>query len=107
MDKFENYIKQSRLVISYAGAGTIETALRFGKPIIVVPRFEKFKESINDHQLQLTEVLAKESRVIPLYEIDKLGEAINKAAGFKPKQSINAKNAIVNIVEAYCKDNFL
>jgi UDP-N-acetylglucosamine transferase subunit ALG13 len=48
---FEKYISQSDIIISHAGMGSILTALRVKKPIIIVPRSAAFCEHRNDHQL--------------------------------------------------------
>lgn len=47
-EKFSN----SRLVISHAGIGSIISASRFQKPIILMPRRQEFKEHRNNHQVE-------------------------------------------------------
>ena len=36
--EFEALVQQCRLIVSHAGIGTVLTAARFAKPIILVPR---------------------------------------------------------------------
>lgn len=50
-EEFNSYFSQANLIISHAGMGTIISALVQKKPILVLPRLEKFKETRNDHQL--------------------------------------------------------
>ena len=50
-DKFEKYISEAELIVSHAGMGSILTALRVRKPIIIVPRDASLGEHRNDHQL--------------------------------------------------------
>lgn len=52
----EEYFSQARLIVSHGGLATLET-IRSGKPLIVVPRQEQFKEHFNDHQIEFAELL--------------------------------------------------
>jgi len=74
--KISEYFRQARIIIAHAGAGTILMALSFNKPIIVVPRLKRFGEDIDDQQLELAEVLSKEGKVIAVYNIELLEEAL-------------------------------
>ena len=49
--EFEALVQQSRLIVSHAGIGTVLTAARFARPIILVPRRADRGEHRNDHQL--------------------------------------------------------
>lgn len=50
-DVFAEYFNKARMVIAHAGMGTILSALKQDKPIIVVPRLASLKEHRNDHQM--------------------------------------------------------
>lgn len=48
---FEEKFSGADVIVSHAGIGTVLTAQRFGKPIILFPREAKFGEHRNDHQI--------------------------------------------------------
>lgn len=48
---FEEKIRESSLVISHAGMGNVINALRFRKPVILLPRRADLHEMTTDHQL--------------------------------------------------------
>lgn len=48
------------------------------KTLIVVPRREKFKVHIDDHQLELATALEKPCTILCVYDIDELEEKIRK-----------------------------
>lgn len=79
------YNKMARVVVTHGGAGCIMTALSFGKPVIVVPRYKKFGEHINDHQLDLTKALEREGKIVAVYDIKDLKRAIKTAGRVKAK----------------------
>lgn len=47
--EFEQYVRNYDLLITHSGVATIITGLKLGKPIIVVPRFAKYGEHVDDH----------------------------------------------------------
>lgn len=50
-DQFEATFTDARIVVAHAGIGTILSAKRFGKPLVLAPRRHALGEHRNDHQL--------------------------------------------------------
>lgn len=48
---FDAAFREARLVVGHAGMGTVLSARRFGKPLIVLPRRHAMGEHRNDHQI--------------------------------------------------------
>lgn len=74
--RIEELYKKSRFIITHGGAGSIIKSLSYGKAPIVVPRYKKFGEHINDHQLDLTKFLDKKGYITAVYEIEDLRSKI-------------------------------
>jgi len=55
---FDSVFRDATVIVSHAGIGTVLTAKRFGKPIILVPRQASLGEHRNDHQLATVGQLA-------------------------------------------------
>ena len=49
--EYADTMTRARLIISHAGTGTIISALRLGKPVVVMPRRAALGEHRNEHQL--------------------------------------------------------
>jgi len=60
---FEREMDAADVVICHAGVGTLADAMRRGHRPIVVPRRAALGEIVNDHQLEIVEVLEKEGRI--------------------------------------------
>lgn len=84
LEKFNEYMKEARVVITHAGVGTIITGLKMNKKMIVAARLHKYDEHVNDHQLQILETFARDKYIIPLEDFTKLEEIINM--DFEPKK---------------------
>ncbi len=81
--RFESYErikelnKEARLIITHGGVGSILTALILKKPVIAVPRLKKYKEHVDDQQVELVSVLEKEGYVKGIFDLNKLSDEIN------------------------------
>jgi UDP-N-acetylglucosamine transferase subunit ALG13 len=50
-DEFEAKFTSASVIVSHAGIGTILTAQKYRKPLVLVPRLAQYGEHRNDHQL--------------------------------------------------------
>lgn len=89
---------QARVVVTHAAAGAIILALELNKPLVIIPRFSKFNEHVDNHQHQLTKALNVSYRAVavPNPSQHSLSEAINLV---KSRQIINkkSKSLIINL----------
>lgn len=98
--EFEQLMEKADIIISHGGAGCIAGALERSKPIVVVPRLEKYNEHFDDHQLELASVLEKSGRILVAYDINDLEQLIEKAYHFKPRPA-TGNCQIVEIIRDY------
>lgn len=97
-DEFENLINECRLLITHGGVGSILAGITHGKKVIAAPRLSKYKEHVNDHQLQIVENFSKNKYILSLKDFSKLGKIIEKSKTFKPRKFVsNTENLIKNI----------
>jgi UDP-N-acetylglucosamine transferase subunit ALG13 len=82
-------MKESKIVITHGGVGSITNALKFNKRTIVVPRRKEFGEIVNNHQLEITRELERQEKIIAVYDIQDLEKALKRAEEF---EVITAKN---------------
>jgi UDP-N-acetylglucosamine transferase subunit ALG13 len=83
--KMNNFFRKAKIVITHAGIGSTLLAIRYGKPTIVVPRYKEFGEHLTHHQLDVTRELEREGKIIAVYDIRDLENAIDKAKNWKIK----------------------
>ncbi len=65
-ESFNKYMEKADFIISHAGTGSIITALKKEKKILVGARLKKYGEHIDDHQLEILEAFTKLNLIIPL-----------------------------------------
>ena len=50
-EDFESICSKARVIVAHAGIGTVLTARRLQKPLVVLPRRVDLDEDVNDHQI--------------------------------------------------------
>lgn len=91
--EMEELASQARLIVMHAAAGSLILALRLGKPLVVVPRLRKYKEVMDDHQIQLANALAEQKRVVQVLNPtrESLCQAIAQAADLETRPLENSQ----------------
>ena len=77
-DEMQNYFKEANYIICHGGVGTIFDGLYMQKKILAVPRLKKFKEHVNDHQLQICSRLEDDGYLLYLNDGENFDEKIKK-----------------------------
>lgn len=71
-DNLDEYYKKARLVITQSATSLIEFALKYKKPVITVPRQKKYKEHLNDHQVEFADYFSKKTGITSILNIQYL-----------------------------------
>ena len=71
-------ILESELIVAHAGMGSILTALRFEKPILIMPRRASLGEHRNDHQLATAKWLESRAGIFVAWDEDELCEKLDQ-----------------------------
>jgi UDP-N-acetylglucosamine transferase subunit ALG13 len=78
-EEMQRRIEEATAVVTHGGPGSILPVLSASKPLVLVPRQQRFGEHVDDHQVAFCRRLSRD-RGIPLVEdIGGLGEAISRA----------------------------
>lgn len=104
-DEFKRYQNQADLIISHGGTGALIGALKLGKQVIAVPRLAKFGEHIDDHQTQISGILAKEGYLREVLDISILGDTIVLAYTDPIKKKYDKPSNIISIIEKYIDED--
>jgi len=72
-------------VISHAGIGTIASAMREGKPLLVLPRDPALGELVDDHQIKTARMFADLGHILMFTEATQLAERLRVLLRFVPR----------------------
>ena len=105
VDELKKLIDKADLIITHGGVGSIITAIEENKKVIAVPRLKKYKEHVNDHQLDIIKSFDDAGYIIGLDSVEKLGEALKRVKDFEPNPYIKNTGNILKIVENFIDNN--
>jgi UDP-N-acetylglucosamine transferase subunit ALG13 len=103
--EFEALVERSHLIVSHAGIGTVLTAQRLGKPIVLFPRRFDQGEHRNDHQLATSRQLQGRPGLLVAFDEAQLAEkiaaglAIEAGPNLPSKTRTQLTQAVTNFIE--------
>lgn len=98
-EKMKDIIKDSDIIITHAGVGTIMECLEMGKEIIVVPRKVENSEHVNNHQEEIAFEMEKKgflTKVDTYEELENKIMMLVKDKDTNDDKSMNKKKYISN-----------
>ena len=98
LDKIQ---EDADLIITHGGVGSIISSIKLGKKVIAVPRLNKYKEHVNDHQKDIVSVFNEKGYIIGLNEVEELEEAIIKVKNFIPNKYEHNNEKILSIISNF------
>ena len=100
--ELEKLIEESNFVISHGGVGSMVTANQKGKKVIAVPRYQKYHEHVNDHQVETIKIFAKKGYVMSIKDVQELEKALKDIKDFEPNiYKKQEENNIIEIIEKF------
>ena len=91
--RYRDAVAESRAVVAHAGMGSILTASKFGKPIVIMPRRKALNEHTTDHQLDTADWMSALPGVHVARDESELGEKIDYAMSSAVPAQIRAQAA--------------
>lgn len=91
--EFEALVGQARLIVAHAGIGTVLTAARCAKPILLMPRRADLEEHRNDHQLATVRKLAGRPGILVAMDETELPARIAEGLAVKDRAAAQSPTA--------------
>lgn len=103
-EEYARRINEAELLVMHAGTGSILAAMKYGKPIVVMPRLARLRETRNDHQMatvrrfrELSGITVALDETELLERMDSL-ETVAKPAPLSPSASPELIEALRNFI---------
>lgn len=85
-DEQKEYMRAADYMITHAGTGSIIYALKHHKKVIAFPRFMKYREHVDDHQLELVKAFASVGCILYARDKKELCSCIQEIEEFHPSE---------------------
>ncbi len=81
-------MREADVVVAHAGVGTVLAALGEGKVPVVLPRLESQREHVDDHQVEVADMLDRRSLVVSVDPVDLTYDGLTRAAGLEAHERL-------------------
>jgi len=89
-EEFNQYIKKAEFIICHAGTGSIISAIKNNKKVIVAARLAEHNEHIDDHQLEIKSAFEQKGYILGTNnDMSDLSEKVVMLNEFLPKEFIS------------------
>lgn len=92
-DEFEALVGKARLIVAHAGIGTVLTAARCAKPIVLMPRRAELAEHRNDHQLATARKLAGRPGILVAMDETEIAARIAEGLAMDTAAAVQSQTA--------------
>ena len=105
-DEFDNNMDKCDIVISHGGTGSIIEAIKKGKKIIAVPRLARYKEHVDNHQIQLLKKFEDANYICVCSDTGNLKQALDTVKKTEYKQYKSNASVIIEDIRNYIEESF-
>lgn len=96
--QFEELIDKAELVITHSGVNSIISCMKRKKPFIIVPRLKKYGEHVDNHQVEIAELMKQKFNVVVVEKLAELEEAIKEAKHHRYKMWVSHNKELVDAI---------
>ena len=104
-EELTKYMEEASFVICHGGVGSIVSSIKAGKKVIAVPRYEKYGEHVNDHQVQIVESFNEQGLICGIQNVEDLENAISEIASFEPKKFVSNTENFIGMIADFIDNN--
>lgn len=106
-DEFGRRMGEADLVITHGGTGAIIAAVKRGKRVVAVPRLARFREAVDNHQVELVRQFEEMGLIKACVDLEGLAEAAAEATrmSFSPYRSNT--EAIVQSIDEFIQEEVI
>ncbi len=97
-DEFNRMIDNAELVMTHSGENTIIVTMEKHKKFLIVPRFHELGEHVDNHQLEIAEVMEDKYDVVVCRDMAHLKECIEKAKTHQYKPWVSDSAQLIEYV---------
>ena len=99
-DEFSRLLDEAEVVVTHGGVNSIMAPMEQGRPLVIVPRMKRYGEHIDDHQLEISEMMEVKYGVIVVRDMRLLPQAIERAKTHQYKPWLSHTAELVEYIKS-------
>ncbi|WP_433744862.1 PssE/Cps14G family polysaccharide biosynthesis glycosyltransferase [Falsibacillus pallidus] len=101
----EEFYKESSLIITHGGTGSITMGVKMGKKMIAVPRLCKYGEHNDDHQIEIVRQFSDSGHILKWDDETDLANVLELVHSFEPVPFKSGREQILKLVDQFIELN--
>lgn len=106
-ETFAEKISECDKVITHGGTGVIIGSVKKGKKVLAVPRYARFGEHVDDHQIQLLQQFDELGIIIACYDLDELEKKFEELCKADLKPYTSNTGALIDSIDQFIQNNMV
>ena len=98
--EFMHLIEKAEVVVTHSGVNTIIATMNRNRPLVVVPRLKEYGEHVDDHQLEIADIMEEKFDVTVITDLSQLPAAIEKAKHHHYKPWVSHTTELVDYIKS-------
>lgn len=86
IDEFNKLVKESNMIVTHGGVGSILQGVINNKRILAVPRLKKYGEHCNNHQIEVCDEFSKQGYITVYHDGEDFKQSFLKARNFEAEK---------------------
>ena len=99
-EEFRRYMDEAEVIITHGGVNSIMAPMEQGKPFLIAPRMKKYGEHIDDHQLEISEMMEERYGVTVVKDMKLLPDAIRRAKTHQYKPWVSHTAELIKYIKS-------
>ena len=100
MEEFNHLLDSADVIITHSGENTIIATMERHRPFLIVPRLKEYGEHVDNHQLEIAEIMEDKFNAIVVKDLSKLPEAIEKAKTHQYKPWVSHTAELIDYIKS-------
>lgn len=96
LEVFNSYLDNAEVIITHSGVNSIISTMNRQKPLVVVPRMKKYGEHVDDHQIEIADLMKDKFKVLVCYDMDDLECLVRKAKIHKYNSWVSKRDGLIS-----------
>ena len=98
INEFNQYMEKAEVIVTHSGVNSIISSMKLQKPLIIVPRLHKYGEHVDDHQLEIANLMENKFNILVLKDINDLADFIEEAKSHEYKPWISHREELIQSI---------
>lgn len=99
VDLFNKFIDSAELVITHGGVNSIISCMKRKKPIVIVPRLMEYGEHVDNHQVEIAELMKKKYGIVVVEDMRNISESIEIALNNEYRQWVSHTDELISALK--------